>query len=168
MRQFLKEVWPYLIVLLFVIILKAFFIAPIRVNGPSMKETLQDRDIMLLDKISYQFAPIKRFDIVVIHLDEEEIIKRVIGLPGEEIEYKNNKLYVNGKRIKENFSHKKTADFDLSKLDQKKVPKDTYFVLGDNRTDSLDSRILGFIPKNRIKGHAVFTLFPFSRWGAKK
>lgn len=168
MKNFLKEVWPYAVVLIVVVFIKIFVVSPIRVNGPSMLETLQDKDIMLLDKIGYHFQKIKRFDIVVIHLDNEDIIKRVIGLPGESIEYKNNKLYVNGKQVKENFSHRKTDDFSLYDLDLKKIPKDSYLVLGDNRIDSLDSRVLGCIPKERIKGHATFTVYPFSRWGMKK
>lgn len=168
MREFIKEGWPYLLVLFLVVFIKAFIVTPIRVNGPSMDETLKNQDIMLLDKISYRFKEIERFDIVVIHLDEEDIIKRVIGLPGETVEYKDEKLYINGKRVKENFSHAETDDFDLSKFESKKVPKDSYFVLGDNRVESLDSRVLGYIPRKRIKGHATFTILPFSRWGAKK
>ncbi len=168
MKQFLKEGWPYLTVLFLVVFIKAFIISPIRVNGPSMKETLQNQDIMLLDKISYRFHDIKRFDIVVIHLDEEDIIKRVVGLPGEKIEYRDEKLYINGKYVKEDFYHEETDDFDLSEFGSKKIPKDSYFVLGDNRVESLDSRTLGFIEKRRIKGHATFTILPFSRWGKKK
>lgn len=133
-----------------------------------MQETLQHKDIMILDKISYRFQKVKRFDIVVIHLDEEDIIKRVVGLPGEKIEYKDQKLYINGEYVKEDFYHEETDDFDLSKFKSKTIPKDSYFVLGDNRVESLDSRVLGFIPKKRIKGHATFTILPFSRWGEKK
>lgn len=167
MRKFIKEVWPYILILFIVVIIKAFIVSPIRVNGPSMKDTLQDKDIMILDKVSYRFHDIKRFDIVVIHLDEEDIIKRVIALPGEKVEYKDNKLYINGKRVKEKFKHAETDDFDLSGFETKKVPKNSYFVLGDNRKESLDSRVIGYIPKSRIVGHATFTVLPFSRWGSK-
>ncbi len=168
MKKILKEIWPYILVLFIVVLVKAYIVSPIRVNGPSMEKTLLDQDIMILDKIHYRFRPIQRFDIVVIHLDTEDIIKRVIGLPGEEIEYKDNKLYVNGKYVKEKFSHAKTEDYDLSQLNHRKIPKNSYFVLGDNRTDSLDSRVLGFIQKERIQGHATYTIFPFNRWGKKK
>ena len=148
MKKFIKEIWPYAVLLLAVILIKSYVISPIRVNGPSMENTLLDQDIMLLDKISYRFQKIKRFDIVVVHLDNEE-------------------LYVNGKYVKEEFSHAKTKDFNIKELGNKKVPKDKYFVVGDNRVDSLDSRILGFISKDRIQGHAFFTILPFSRWGSK-
>ena len=123
---------------------------------------------MILDKISYRFKDIKRFDIVVVDDKEELIIKRIIGLPGENIEYKDNKLYVNGKMVKENFSHKETYDYSIEELDATEVPEDSYFVLGDNRLNSKDSRIIGFIPKDQILGKTSLTIFPFNRFGNKK
>ena len=101
-----KDLWIYIVIIIVVILLKIFIVAPIKVNGTSMIDTLEDKDIMILDKISYRFKDIKRFDIVVVDDKEELIIKRVIGLPGEYIEYKDNKLYVNGKYVKENFNRK--------------------------------------------------------------
>lgn len=160
---YMKELLPYILVILIVIFIKIFVFTPIRVNGPSMNNTLKDRDIMILDEISYRFSDIKRFDIVVIKYKDEYIIKRVIGLPGEKIKYENNKLYINDKFIKEDFSHKKTDDFDAVL-----VPDNSYFVLGDNRGDSLDSRIIGTIYESDIKGKTSFTIFPFSRFGKKK
>jgi len=160
---YMKELLPYIVVIIIVIIIKTFIFTPIRVNGPSMNNTLKDKDIMILDEISYRFSDIERFDIVVIKYNNEYIIKRVIGLPGDRIKYKDNKLYVNDKVVKENFSHKKTDDFD-----EVLVEDDSYFVLGDNRSDSLDSRIIGSISKNDIKGKTSFTIFPFSRFGNKK
>lgn len=172
--RFLREVWIYLVIIVVILGLKVYVVSPIRVNGRSMVDTLQDQDIMILNKIVYKFSDIQRFDIVVIKgreingKKEEDLIKRVIGLPGEHIAYKGNKLYVNGKEIPENFSHNKTDDFDIDELESHTVPKDTYFVLGDNRAGSLDSRVLGFIHKDIIMGRAKFTVFPFNRWGEKK
>lgn len=167
-KEIFKESIGYIMIIIIVLLLKAFIIAPIRVNGTSMNNTLKDKDIMILNKVIYNFSDIKRFDIVVINEDSEKIIKRVIGLPGDEIEYIDNVLYVNGKKVAEKFSHKKTEDFNLDELEASIVPKDSYFVLGDNRTNSLDSRIIGFIPKERIMGKATITLYPFSRFGRKK
>lgn len=164
----LKEVAIYLVVIVLIILLKQFVVAPIRVNGDSMNDTLENKDIMILNKVSYHFQEIKRFDIVVVDIESEKIIKRVIGLPGENIEYIDNTLYVNGKRIEENFSHKETDDFSIEELGVKKVPEDSYLVLGDNRSNSLDSRMIGFIPKNNIIGKTSFTIFPFSRFGEKE
>ena len=94
-KEILKEIRVYLLIIVVVLLVKMFLVAPIRVNGESMMGTLHDKDIMILDKISYRFSPIKRFDIVVVKYKNDYLIKRVIGLPGEHIEYKNNKLYVN-------------------------------------------------------------------------
>ncbi len=161
-KKFFKELWIYIVIILIVVIVKLYIVAPIRVNGPSMEDTLHDKDIMILDEISYRFNDIKRFDIVVIHYNNEYLIKRIIGLPGEKIKYENNKLYINGKYIKENFTHKETEDFK-----EIKIPEDKYFVLGDNRTNSTDSRIIGFIDKDNIKGKTNLILYPFNRFGKK-
>lgn len=166
--KWLKEIYPYLIIILVVLLVKQFIVTPIMVNGPSMEPTLKGNDVMLLDKISYRFQKINRFDIVVVYHHDTHIIKRVIGLPGENVEYKDNTLYVNGERIEETFQHGVTDDFSLDELDAGVIPENHYLVLGDNRGDSLDSRVIGFVKKNQILGHARFTLFPFHRFGSKK
>lgn len=166
--KWLKELIPYVVIVVVVLLLKTFVVTPIQVNGPSMEPTLLENDIMILDKISYHFKDIERFDIVVVYHHDTHIIKRVVGLPGENIEYKNNKLYVDGKVVKENFTHDDTDDFSLDSLDTGVIPEDSYLVLGDNRDDSLDSRIIGFVTKEQILGHASFTLFPFNRFGNKE
>lgn len=163
-----KEYGIYIILLIVVILLKIFVVSFIVVNGTSMMNTLKNKDIMVLNKIIYQVQDIKRFDIIVIKEKDTYIIKRVIGLPGEKIEYKNNKLYVNGRYIKEDFYHKKTDDFSLEELGTTEVLENQYFVLGDNRTNSADSRMIGLIPKKDIMGKASLTIFPFNRFGIKK
>lgn len=163
-----KDYGLYVILLIAIILLKIFVVSFIVVNGTSMMDTLKNKDIMVLNKISYRFNEIKRFDIVVIKEKDEYIIKRIIGLPGEKIEYKDNKLYVNGKYIKEEFTHKKTDDFSIEELGTSKVNEGEYFVLGDNRGNSVDSRMIGFIPKKNILGKTSLTIFPFNRIGTKK
>ncbi len=162
MQKFVKEYVPYIIIIILVLLIKRYVVTPIRVNGPSMLPTLKDKDIMILDEVSYKFNDLKRFDIVVLDYKGEKLIKRVIGLPGEKIEYKDNKLYVNGKVVKEDFSHADTEDFD-----EIKVEKDRYFVLGDNRVNSTDSRIIGTVSIKDIMGTTKLTIFPFSRFGNK-
>lgn len=171
MKKFLKENYIYLIIIVLVILIKIFVVTPVRVNGSSMLPTLEDGDIMILNKLGRN--NIKRFDIVVIRDDDddEDIIKRVIGLPGERIEYKNNILYVNGKKVAEKFTKNKDPKLDsysIDNLESETVPKDYYFVVGDNRPNSKDSRMIGFIHKDKIKGKASFIIFPFSRFGSKK
>ena len=124
--------------------------------------TLHNGDVMILDKIGMKLGGIKRFDIVVIQTGKTKIIKRVIGMPGETISYHDNKLYINGKEVSDNHSNEITYDFE-----EVKIPDGEYYVLGDNRTDSVDSRILGTIPKNEILGHATFIIYPFNRFGSR-
>ena len=87
MKNF-KEYLPYIAILLFVIFIKAYVITPIEVNGDSMYPTLNNRDIMILNKVQTELGEVKRFDIVVVKYDGKYLIKRVIGLPGETIEFK--------------------------------------------------------------------------------
>ena len=164
MEKYKKEIIelvPYIIVLIVIIIVKHFLFAPIVVNGDSMYPTLHNRDIMILDKISLKTSKINRFDIVVVKIPGERLIKRIIGLPGEKIEYKDNKFYVNGKEVKDKYNNIKQSDFSIT------LGKEEYFVLGDNRGNSVDSRILGPIHKSGITGKTSITVFPFNRLGKK-
>ena len=161
-KNYFKEFLPYLIIILIVVFLKAYVISPIRVNGVSMNPTLDDRDIMLLDEVSYYFTDIHRFDIVVVRQEDEYLIKRVIGLPGEEICYEDDKLYIDGEYMEEDYDRKETNDFST------KLGEDEYFVMGDNRTNSTDSRIFGPVSKEEIVGKTSFTILPFSRFGTKE
>ena len=109
---------------------------------------------------------IKRFDIVVIKDGKEEIIKRIIGLPGEHISYKNNKLYVNDKVLEENFDFRKTNDFNLEEICScNNIPEGKYLVLGDNRPISKDSRMIGLIDEKDILGKAVYRIWPIYKFG---
>lgn len=171
MKKFIKEVLPYIVIIIIVLLIKKFLFSPIRVIGPSMNHTLLDGDIMILDKISYRFNDIERFDIVVIKTNKTKIIKRVIGLPGDKIEYKDNKLCINGEYVKEDFLDKNTKTYDFTLYDltgYETIPEGYYFVMGDNREESSDSRIIGLISKKNIEGHAKYTIFPFRRFGSKK
>lgn len=160
-KKIIREYVPYILVIILVLLIKKFVITPIKVNGESMMTTLHDGDIMILNIIDYKFNDIKRFDIVVVDEGDEYIIKRIIGLPGEEVTYKDNKLYINGKRVKDNYGSDVTEDFSV------KVADDSYFVLGDNRTNSLDSRYFGSFKKSSILGKTSLVLFPFNRFGNK-
>ena len=159
--KFLKEYGPYIAILIVVLIVKSFVITPIAVNGDSMFPTLEDNDIMILKKYDKE---IERFDIVVVSYNNKYLIKRVIGLPGEKIKYENNRLYVNGEYIEEDFLDKATTeDFEISG----KIPQGYYFVMGDNREVSYDSRSMGAFSINKILGKTNYTLYPFQRIGKK-
>lgn len=162
-KGIVKKILPYVAVIIFVIVIRCYIFTFIRVNGESMVPTLHNNDIMALNKIGYNFSDISRFDIVVINTGHEYIVKRIIGLPGEKVKYLDNKLYINGKVVDEDFSHKKTEDFS-----EIKVADGEYFVLGDNRTNSMDSRVFGSFKKNQIEGKTSFVVFPFKRLGRIK
>ena len=164
MKEKIKELIGYIIVILIVLLIKQFIVTPIMVNQNSMNNTLFDKDIMILDKISYRFQSINRFDIVVIKKNNEYLIKRVIGLPSEKVAYKDNKLYINDKIVEESFNHKDTNDYIL----ENEIPDKYYFVVGDNRPDSLDSRSIGLIKREEILGKANLVLYPFNHFGIKK
>jgi len=161
--EFVKDLFSYIIVIGIVLVLRIYVIAPTEVVGFSMTPTLTNGDITLLDKITYDLSDIKRFDVIVLDYNETRfLIKRVVGLPGEEIKYIDNVLYVNDKKVEEIFINgKETIDFSSEELGSKKIPNDKYLVLGDNRGDSMDSRKIGFIEKSDIIGKTRIILFPF-------
>lgn len=166
MKKIIKELYPYVLIIIFVTLLRTFIITPAVVSGDSMKPNFQDGEVLLIRKIGYNSKNINRFDVVVVKTEEDEIIKRIIGLPGEHISYKNNKLYVNDKIVEETFDIKDTYDFNLEELCTcTSIPEGKYLVLGDNRPISKDSRTIGFIDEEEIIGKAVFRLWPLSKIG---
>lgn len=164
-KQTKKEIIIYVSIFLLIIIIRTFIITPIRVNGDSMNPTLKDGEIMILNKIGYSINGVERFDIVVVDYNGDKLIKRVIGLPGETLKYENNVLYINGQEIEEPYLNESTEDFNITSLGYSKIPRDCYFVLGDNRDDSKDSRIIGCVSEKQIKGKTSLVIFPFSDAG---
>lgn len=162
-KRILKEGLPLLGLLIGVLLIKWLLITPIRVNGTSMYPTLKDGDIMILNKISYKIHGIKRFDIVVIDKGDELLIKRVIGLPNETVKIEDDKLYINGEFVEQPFLKETNTTGDFEAV----IENDYYFVMGDNRGVSLDSRELGAFHIDKIKGTTSLVIFPFSRIGKK-
>ncbi|WP_430733261.1 signal peptidase I [Candidatus Enterococcus ikei] len=164
---FMKLLVPSLVLLF---ILRGFILIPVPVDGNSMEKTLSQGDMIMMEK----FSSIKRFDVVVFKLPNGAIyIKRVIGLPGEAVRYENDQLYINEKPIEEPFLEKNlkkdhetapyTTNFNLTDLTTLDVlPKDSYFVLGDNRRMSKDSRSFGAVESKYILGKAQFVYYPIT------
>lgn len=181
-RDMFLEYAPYLIIIAFVVVIRIFIATPIDVNGSSMVPTLKDNDIMILYKLTKRVRGIKRFDIVVIDTDSGKLIKRVIGLPGEKIKYETkvdeegnvtSRLLVNGKEVKEDFLPEAYQNATCANEwticnEEIIVPEDEYFVMGDNRGDSKDSRMIGMIPYDKVLGTTELTIFPFNRFGVKE
>lgn len=160
-KKYIKELVPYIAIILIVVLLRTFIITPVRVSGDSMVPTLTDGEIMLL----YKLSDIKRNDIIVVKTSGADgyIIKRVIAMPNETIEYENGKLYINGKTQKDDFGSGNTEDFEKVTL-----AEDEYFVMGDNREWSKDSRMVGPINEKDIIGTTSITIFPFNKIGINK
>ena len=154
-KEFVKDSIKIIILIVVVFAIYMWVIGLQQIVGNSMNNTLENEDMILLYKLGYKISDIKRFDVVSFYYDETKyLIKRVIGLPGEHIAYKDNKLYVNGEYVEENRDFV-TEDFDLKELGYDVIPDDYYFVLGDNRENSLDSREIGLVKKEDIMRQGI-------------
>jgi signal peptidase I len=150
------------IALLLAIVIRGFFFEPTYVQGPSMLNTMKTGDKVLINKFIYRLKNPERSEIIVFHTtSDKDLIKRVIGLPGDTIQVKQNKVYINGKLSPEQYlaSFVQTSTFPLTK-----VPSNHLFVMGDNRQDSFDSREFGTIPIDQVVGRAEVIYWPFSEW----
>ena len=194
MKHFIKEWGPLILFLLILGLTRAFIWQPVKVDGHSMDPTLADGEHLIV----LSTTSINRFDIVVAKENEngetKEIVKRVIGMPGDTITYKNDVLYVNGKKMTEDYlaDYKKafkddqlqdtysynslfqqlaensdafTTDSDGNADFTVKVPKGQYYLLGDDRIVSKDSREVGTFSKSAIVGEVKFRFWPISKIG---
>ena len=194
MKQFTKEWGPFILFLIALGLVRLFLIQPVSVDGHSMDPTLADGERLIV----LRTAKIDRFDIVVAKEKEgsktKEIVKRVIGLPGDTITYKDDVLYVNGKKTSEPYLNKYQKAFEDDDLQDIysyntlfqqlaensdafttakdgsteftiKVPKNQYFLLGDDRIVSKDSREVGSFKKSAIIGEVKFRFWPLSKIG---
>ena len=156
--KLLRSLVPYVIIIVVVVFIRTFIITPVKVNGSSMYPTLEGDEIMLLNKL----GTIDRFDIVVVELDGESsnLIKRVIGMPGETVEIIGSKIYIDGEELEDDYGYGSTYSVDPVTLGE-----DEYFILGDNRVVSLDSRAFGKVSREEIEGTTNFIMYPFSKIG---
>lgn len=157
----LKELMPYIIIVVVVLLVRSFIVTPGLVNGSSMEPTLYNNELVLINKIGLNKG-IDRYDIVVVKYENSTIIKRVIGLPYETVEYINDTLYIDGEIVNTKVDFEYTKDFKLT------AGKNEYIVLGDNRNISKDSRIIGPVKERDIIGKVDLVLFPFSKFGKVK
>lgn len=170
----LKMLKQLVITVLSVFIFSAFFVTVVAeravVSGISMESTLYDGNNLIVDKISYQFTDPERFDIIVFAapgLDNEKLIKRVIGLPGETVQIKKGYVYINGKKLTSDI-YGKDIILDGGLADSKiKLGKDEYFCMGDNRNSSIDSRdpLVGNVKRSTVLGKTNLRILPVSQAG---
>src|SRR5438128_808291 len=149
------------------LVIIVFLYQPVKVEGTSMAPLLSDQERIFINKFVYRFEPIERGDVVVFWypLDRSKsFIKRVIGLPGETVEIRQRAVYVNGKLVPEPYVPPQYED--LSDFGPVRVPKDNYFVMGDHRISSNDSRVFGTVASRFIYGRAVFAYWPVDHFGS--
>jgi signal peptidase I len=150
---------------LIAVLVVIFVVQPVKVEGTSMEPRLEPRDRIFVNKFVYYFSDVKRGDIVVFWYPKDKtksFIKRVIGLPGETVEVRSGVVYFNGEKLSEPYL---AGGFDNESYPLQVVPPDHYFVLGDHRNSSNDSRDWGFVPEQNIFGEAVFRYWPLSKLG---
>lgn len=176
-EQMKQEIYSWIkslaIAFLIAFLCRVFLFSPTTVHGESMEPTFSDQDRLLISKT----AEIERFDMIVFEVPDadEHYVKRVIGLPGDRVAVKDDVLYINGKAMEEPYlesnkastlSNKLTGDFTLEEITgQKRVPEGAFFVMGDNRLYSKDSRYFGFIAADSVLGEVKFRYFPLQAMG---
>lgn len=167
-KEFFKDTFKYIVLIVVILIIAIYVVGLQQVVGPSMSPNLKNNDILILDKLVYRFKDIERGDIVSLYYaDTKYLIKRVIGLPGEYIEFIDNKLYIDGTLYEEDYLNDDvvTDNFSLNYLGYDKIPDDMYLVLGDNRSNSKDSRdeSVGLIKKSDIIGKVRLRIWPLNK-----
>jgi signal peptidase I len=162
LREVLETVLPAVLIAL---LINLFLAQATRVYGQSMEPTLRSDQRLVIEKLSYQFHSPRRGDVVVLRVPEQSdelLIKRVVGLPGETIDIREGRVYVDGKPLDEPYVHQATRD---NQQDPVIVPPLHVFVMGDNRGFSNDSRSFGVVPLSHIVGRAWFSYWPVDRIG---
>lgn len=166
LRALLELLHDLAVAALFCFFLIAFVAQAFRVQGTSMQPLLADGERIIVNKFVYRFHPIERSDVVVFWYPREpqiSFIKRVVGLPGDVVELRRGALHVNGQRVREGYLASQFKDSDNYPATE--VKKGFYFVLGDHRNSSNDSRTWGDVPEKYIYGKAVYRFWPLSRLG---
>lgn len=176
MKSIVKELGAWLIYILVIIGLSYLVITFVgqrtQVSGSSMETTLSDGDQLIVDKISYRFRDPNRYDIVVFPYQYEKntyYIKRIIGLPGETVQIVDGYVYIDGQKLDEHYGNEVMENPGLA-ADPVVLGDDEYFVLGDNRNNSQDSRAanVGVIHRDDLLGRAWIRIWPFNKFGVIK
>jgi len=188
-KEILGWIEAIVLAVLISLLVRAFVFETVYVDGSSMEHTLTSGDRLILYKLGYFFSPPKRGDIVVLQvnegtfryfpflnklpivkralhgIDETDYIKRVVGIPGDEVDIRDGYVYINNEKLEEPYVYEGLTyggSIDLPI----KVKEGTVFVLGDNRQNSRDSRELGLIEYDKIKGKAVYRIWPLDSFGS--
>ena len=163
-KELIKDILKYAVLIIAILFIVTYLFSLQQVMGSSMEPNLNNNDILLLNKVKYRFSDIQRGDVVALKFkDTNYLVKRVIGIPGDRVEFVDNTLYLNGKKQDEPYlDDVTTEDFSLKDLGYDVIPEDMYFVLGDNRENSSDSRELGLVAREYILGKTMLRIWPFN------
>ncbi len=167
-KEIFEWVKTIVVSVIIALLITTFVARPTLVKQESMYPTLLPNDYLILDKLSYRFHKPKRGDIIVFRTglkteegEDKNLIKRVIAVEGDEIVVKEGKTYLNGQELEEDYVKEDYIRGDINMV----IPKDKVFVMGDNRDVSYDSRDIGPIEANHIRGKILVRLFPFNKIG---
>ena len=163
LRSWMRDLFFSLSISLFIIL---FVYQPVKVEGGSMEPGLEDQEHIFINKLAYRLENIQRGDIVVFRYPRDprkSFIKRVVGLPGDRVRVSDGQVYLNGRRTDEPYVPDNYRD--SRSFPEVKVPPNNYFVLGDHRSMSKDSRDFGPVPRSYIYGKAVFGYWPMDKLG---
>ena len=175
-REILEWIVTIVAALAIALVIRTFIFEPVRVDGQSMDDTLADGEVMFVSKLRYTsfdfiggrisaFGDPKRFDVVICRYPNRgytNFVKRIIGIPGDTVRIEDGYVYVNDEKYDEPYINDDYRTGLGANFPEFKVPEGQYFVMGDHRNNSNDSRYVGPIDRNMIVGHVVQVLFPFS------
>ena len=163
LRSWFRDIIFAFVIAIFIVI---FVVQPVKVEGTSMQPQLVDQERIFVNRFIYRFRNIQRGDVVVFWFPKDRsksFIKRIVGIPGDQVEIRHGIVFVNGSRMREPYLRPEFQDFRSFR--KTVVPQGQYFVLGDHRNSSNDSRSWGFVDQQLIYGKAIFGYWPFSRFG---
>ncbi len=180
-RSQMRAVWEWIFVVVVAIgaamLIRLFLFQQYYIDGPSMQTTLMPQDRVLVNKMSYKLHDIHRGDVIVFdrvtnQVQHDDLIKRVLGLPGETLEIRSCIVYIDGVEVDEPYLNpEQTSQIEPSArcgshtdMAPIEVPEDMVFVMGDNRVQSLDSRVFGPIDTDKVRGRAFVVIWPASAW----
>lgn len=160
-REIIEWVLTLVVAVALALAIRSFLFEPVRVDGSSMLNTLENNEYMIATKWQYLWNDPARFDVVICKYPgrKETFVKRIIGLPGEKLELREGELYINDALVPQNFD-KTPSNKSFPPVE---IPEGSYFVMGDNRDHSNDSRAVGPLERNMIRGHVRYVVFPFSK-----
>lgn len=170
-KRLIEKIKELILAILSAVLISSFIVSHTKVPTASMVPTINPGDHLIVNRMPYYYRDPMRGEIVVFHFEGDHLIKRIIGVPGDEINIESGKVYVNGELLQEEYLKDKESTYLYAGAKVKFpyiVPEDSYFMMGDNRSNSKDSRVFGPIARKEIVAKAGLCIYPFNRIGLLK